>query len=99
MESAGFIAADLSKTTGPGPGAQQEFGMIKLTRLNGEEFVVNAELIRFVESRPDTYVTLTTDDRLIVRESVEEVMQRVISYARHIRMLPETAAQRLPSPR
>lgn len=68
--------------------------MIKLTRLNGEEFVVNAELIRFVESRPDTYVTLTTDDRLIVRESVDEVMQRVVSYARHIRMLPETTAER-----
>ena len=38
--------------------------MIKLTRLNGEEVVVNAELIRFVESRPDTHVTLTTNDRL-----------------------------------
>ena len=44
--------------------------MIKLTRLNGEEFVVNAELIRFVESRPDTYVTLTSNERLIVRESI-----------------------------
>ena len=33
--------------------------MIKLTRLNGEVFVLNAELIRSVESRPDTYITLT----------------------------------------
>ncbi len=62
--------------------------MIKLTRLNGEEFVVNAELIRFVEARPDTMVTLTTDDRLIVREAVDEVVRRVIEYARTIRMVP-----------
>ncbi|NQV25585.1 MAG: flagellar FlbD family protein, partial [Rhodopirellula sp.] len=34
--------------------------MIKLTKLNGDEFVVNAELIRFIERRPDTYITLTT---------------------------------------
>jgi len=60
--------------------------MIKLTRLNGEEFVVNADLIRFVESRPDTYVTLTTDDRLVVRESVDEVVKRAIAYARTLRI-------------
>jgi flagellar protein FlbD len=63
--------------------------MIKLTRLNGDEFVVNAELIRFIESRPDTYVTLTTDEKLIVRESVDEVVHRAICYARALRMTPE----------
>ncbi len=62
--------------------------MIKVTRLNGEQVVVNAALIRFVESRPDTYITLTTDDRLIVRESVQEIIQRSIDYSRTIRMLP-----------
>lgn len=59
--------------------------MIKLTKLSGEGFVVNAELIRFIESRPDTYVTLTTNDRFIVRESVEEVIKRSIAYARAVR--------------
>ena len=63
--------------------------MIKLTRLNGEEFVVNAELIRFVESRPDTYITLTSSDRLIVRESVEEVVRRSMAWSRAIRTLAE----------
>jgi flagellar protein FlbD len=62
--------------------------MIKLTKLNGEEFVVNAELIRYVESRPDTYVTLTTDDRFIVKESLEEVVSRSISYSRLVRLAP-----------
>ena len=60
--------------------------MIKLTKFNGDEFVVNAELIRFVESRPDTYVTLTGNDRLLVRESVEEVVRRSIAYSQAIRM-------------
>jgi flagellar protein FlbD len=60
--------------------------MIKLTRLDGEEFIVNAELIRFVETRPDTYVTLTTDDRFIVREKADEVVARTIEYARRIRV-------------
>ena len=59
--------------------------MIKLTRLNGEEFVVNAELILYVESRPDTYITLTTSDRLIVQESVDEVVKRSIAHFRTIR--------------
>lgn len=62
--------------------------MIKLTRLNGEEFVINAELIRFVESRPDTYITLTSNDRVIVRETMDEVIRRSIHYSRSIRMLP-----------
>ena len=60
--------------------------MIKLTRLNGDEFVVNAELIAYVESRPDTYVTLLSNDRLIVRESVAEVVKRALAYARAVRM-------------
>jgi flagellar protein FlbD len=62
--------------------------MIKLTRLNGEEVVVNADMIRFVESRPDTFVTLTSNDRLIGRESVAEVIKRAISYSRAVRSLP-----------
>jgi flagellar protein FlbD len=62
--------------------------MIKLTRLNGDEVIVNADLIRFVESRPDTHVTLTTNDRVIVRESVAEVIKRAISYHRAVRSLP-----------
>lgn len=61
--------------------------MIKVTRLNGEEFIVNADLICYVERRPDTYITLTTDERLIVRESVEEVVERARNHARSVRML------------
>ncbi len=64
--------------------------MIKLTRLSGEAFIVNADLIRYIESRPDTYITLTTNDRFIVREGADVVVQRAIEYARQIRVTPAT---------
>lgn len=62
--------------------------MIKLTRLDGEVFALNAELIRYVESRPDTFVTLTTGERIVVREPLEEVMHRAVSYQQSKFLLP-----------
>ena len=62
--------------------------MIKLTRLDGEHFVLNAELIRYVERRPDTYITLTVGERLVVQESVDEVMRRALEYQRSKFILP-----------
>lgn len=62
--------------------------MIKLTRINGEEFVLNAELIQYVECRPDTFITLTTSERIIVREPVEDVVRRALDHARSIRFVP-----------
>lgn len=59
--------------------------MIKVTRLNGREIVVNADLIRFVEQTPDTLITLTSGDRLLVKETMEQVVARAIEYARSIR--------------
>jgi flagellar protein FlbD len=62
--------------------------MIKLTRLGGELFILNAELIRYVEARPDTFITLTTGERLVVRESMDEVLGRAIEYQRSKYLLP-----------
>jgi flagellar protein FlbD len=59
--------------------------MIKVTRLNGKGIVVNAELIRFVEQTPDTMITLTSGDKITVRETMDEVVERAIEYARSIR--------------
>jgi len=58
--------------------------MIQLTRLNGKKLVVNAELIEFVESTPDTILTLNTGHKVLVRESVDEVIDNVIDYKRRI---------------
>ena len=54
--------------------------MIKLTRLGGEAFILNADLIRYVEARPDTFITLTNGDRLVVGESMDEVLRRTVTY-------------------
>ncbi len=59
--------------------------MITLTRLNGQQFVINAEKIRYVEATPDTIVCCDTGEKLMVRETLKEVMLRAIEYARLIR--------------
>jgi len=65
--------------------------MIRLTRLNGEEFIVNADLIRYVDSRPDTFITLEGQERVIVRESLEEVVARCVAYQRAVRVIRPAA--------
>ncbi|MFG0263040.1 MAG: flagellar FlbD family protein [Novipirellula sp. JB048] len=62
--------------------------MIKLTRLDGEPFVLNADLIRYVERRPDTFVTLTSGDRLVVQESLDEVIERAVAYQQRKHSIP-----------
>lgn len=64
--------------------------MIRVTRLNGEPFLVNAELIKYVEARPDTFLTLVTNDRVVVQETVEHVLQSILSYQRSKHLLPGT---------
>ena len=59
--------------------------MITLTKLNDRTVIVNAELIKLVEATPDTLITLTTGDHFMVKERVEEVVERAIEYARRIR--------------
>lgn len=66
--------------------------MIKLTRLGGEPFVLNAELIRYIEARPDTYISLTTGERIVVVESMDEVMRRAMLYQQAKHLVP--SAQR-----
>lgn len=55
--------------------------MILLHRLNGKEFVLNSDQIKFVESTPDTLVTLmSSDEKFMVRETVQEVIALSIEY-------------------
>ena len=62
--------------------------MIKLTRLDGELFILNADLIRYVEARPDTFITLTTGERVVVTETMDEVMLRAITYQQVKHLIP-----------
>jgi flagellar protein FlbD len=54
--------------------------MITVSRLDGTEIVVNAELIQFVETTPDTVLSMLDGRKLVVRESSDEVVERVIAY-------------------
>ncbi|KPK76565.1 MAG: hypothetical protein AMJ79_06285 [Phycisphaerae bacterium SM23_30] len=56
--------------------------MIAVTRLNGKKFVINAEQIRYIETTPDTMITMLTGDKVVVKESMEEVVRRAIEYQR-----------------
>jgi flagellar protein FlbD len=54
--------------------------MIELTRLNGRSMVVNCDLIKMAESSPDTMLTLINGEKLIVREEIGEVVEKVLAY-------------------
>ena len=58
--------------------------MIKLTQINGDEIVVNAELIETMERSHDTIITLTTTRRIRVQENIEEIIDKVVAYKRRI---------------
>ena len=66
--------------------------MIELTRLHGEPIVINADLIEFIEPTPDTMISTTTGKKILVKESVEEVIGRVVEYRRRCHPLPGTPA-------
>lgn len=73
--------------------------MIKLSRLDGEHFILNADLIRYVECRPDTFITLTSGERLVVQQTMDEVLDRAVRYqqTKHLIPPPETIAQSMNS--
>jgi len=54
--------------------------MIELTRLNGHPMVLNSDLIKTAEASPDTMLTLINGEKLIVREEIGEVVEKVLAY-------------------
>ncbi len=54
--------------------------MIKLTRLNNSKLVINAEMIEFVEAIPDTIVSLVSGKKVMVTESVDQVVEQVVQF-------------------
>ena len=56
--------------------------MIQLTRLNHQQFAVNSDLIKFIEKAPDTVVTLNSGEKIVVLETPERVIEKVIEFRR-----------------
>ncbi|MGB8260240.1 MAG: flagellar FlbD family protein [Terracidiphilus sp.] len=68
--------------------------MIELTRLNGNPLVLNSDLIKTAEASPDTMLTLINGEKMIVRETCAEVVERILAY--RARLLAHVA-RRLPA--
>jgi flagellar protein FlbD len=58
--------------------------MIQLTRLNNARLALNSDLIKYVEEAPDTVITLLNGEKLVVRETTSQVIERVLEFRRAI---------------
>jgi flagellar protein FlbD len=58
--------------------------MIQLTRLGGVVFFLNPHHIEYIENNPDTTIVLLSDKRIVVKETVDEIRQRIVEYRRLI---------------
>jgi len=58
--------------------------MIQLTRLNNTRLAVNSDLIKYVEEAPDTVITLLSGEKLVVRETTGQIIERVREFRRSV---------------
>ncbi len=58
--------------------------LISLTRLNGKKFILNSELIEFIEETPDTVISLTSGKKIVVSESVDDTIDKIVKYKRRV---------------
>jgi len=58
--------------------------MIRLTRLNSSALTLNSDLIKFIENAPDTVITLTTGEKIVVLEGTDDVLRRIIAFRRAV---------------
>lgn len=59
--------------------------MIELTKLNGSKLVINSDLIEYIEVLPDSLITLTTGMKIMVKESIPEIIDAVVDFRRRFR--------------
>lgn len=58
--------------------------MIRLMRLNNQQITVNSDLIKWVESKPDTVLTLVNGEKILVHESEQEIVTKIIEFRRSL---------------
>lgn len=58
--------------------------MMRLTRFDGSEIVVNVDQVEFIEGTPDTVISLMSSRKILVRESVDEVISKAVAYKQRI---------------
>ncbi len=72
--------------------------MIRVTRLDGQEIALNCDLIESIESRPDTTIRLTTGQSLVVRESLDETVERVADWRARVLARAGPGSRGTPAP-
>ena len=58
--------------------------MIHLTRLNNTSITINSDLIKLVEQSPDTVITLLNGEKILVQESAEQILDRIVDFRRRV---------------
>jgi uncharacterized protein YlzI (FlbEa/FlbD family) len=58
--------------------------MIQLTRLNGLPLIINSDLIKLIENTPDTVISLVNGEKIVVRESGEQILERIVQFRRRV---------------
>ena len=64
--------------------------MVQVTRLNHTPIVLNSDLIEHIEGTPDTVISLSNGQKIMVLESAAEIVDRVVAFRRRIHSAPET---------
>jgi flagellar protein FlbD len=68
--------------------------MIVLTKINKAPITVNADLIQYIEETPDTIITMTNNDKVVVQDSMEDIIQKIVHYRRLISGLIDSENER-----
>jgi flagellar protein FlbD len=58
--------------------------MIQLTRLNGNPLVLNSDMVKLIENTPDSVITLVNGEKIVVRESSEQILERIVEFRRRV---------------
>jgi flagellar protein FlbD len=58
--------------------------MIQVTRLNGLEYYINPHQIETIEIKPDTTLLMLSGKHIVVKETIEEIIDRIVDYRRRI---------------
>jgi flagellar protein FlbD len=68
--------------------------MILLTKINKAPIALNSDLIQYIEETPDTIITMTNNDKVVVHERMVEIIEKVVHYRRLINRLVESEYER-----
>ena len=72
----------------------KEFSVIRITKFDGKSMILNADWIQSVEETPDTVITLTTGSKILVKDSVAEVVSAFEDYKRRQHFSYQTASRK-----